>query len=83
MAQPTQPNQAKKAMSGISAQRSPLRRPPLAIPAAADYLGISIRHTRRLISERKVTSYRVGGRVLLDPNDLDQLLIDNRREAIR
>jgi excisionase family DNA binding protein len=59
------------------------RRPPLAIPAAADYLGTTVRHVRRLIAERRVTSYRLGGRVLLNPDDLDELLARSRREAVR
>ena len=58
-----------------------LRRPPLGIPESAEYLGTSVRHIRRLISERRVTSYKLGGRVLLNPNDLDELLVKGRREA--
>jgi excisionase family DNA binding protein len=59
------------------------RRPPLGIPEAAEYLGTSVRHLRRLIAERRVVSYRLGGRVLLSPDDLDQLLTSGRREARR
>jgi excisionase family DNA binding protein len=64
-------------------RRHPERRSPLNIPGAAEYLGTSARHVRRLIAERRVASYRLGGRVLLSPDDLDELLARSRREAIR
>jgi excisionase family DNA binding protein len=66
---------------GDSMTSTPARRPPLGIPEAAEYLGTSVRHLRRLIAERRVVSYRLGGRVLLSPDDLDQLLTSGRREA--
>ncbi len=59
------------------------RRAPLNVPKAAEYLGISQRHIRRLIAEQRVASYRVGGRVLLNPDDLDELFESGRREALR
>ena len=62
-------------------RRHPERRPPLDIPASAQYLGTSVRHVRRLVGERRVASYRLGGRVLIDPDDLDELLARSRREA--
>lgn len=64
-------------------QRNPERRSPLDVPGAAEYLGTSPRHVRRLIAERRVASYRLGGRVLLSPDDLDELLERSRREAVR
>ena len=33
------------------------RRPPLNVDEAADYLGISVRFVRRLVSERRITFY--------------------------
>ena len=65
------------------ASASSTRRPPLDIPAASEYLGTTVRHVRRLIAERRVASYRLGGRVLLSPDDLDELLAKGRREALR
>jgi len=62
-------------------QERRVRRPPLDVPGSAEYLGTSVRHVRRLVAERRVASYRLGGRVLLDPDDLDDLLARSRREA--
>ena len=64
-------------------RRHPERRPPVGVPEAAKYLGTSVRHLRRLIAERRVASYRLSGRVLLDLDDLDELLARGRREASR
>jgi excisionase family DNA binding protein len=67
-----------------SSVRSQSERPaPLDIPCAAAYLGTSVRHVRRLVAERRLTSYRLGGKVLLSPDDLDRLLERGRREALR
>ncbi|MGD0985697.1 MAG: excisionase family DNA-binding protein [Acidimicrobiales bacterium] len=75
---------AKNSASMAPRENNPRkRRPPLRIPAAAEYLGTTDRHVRRLIAERRITSYRLGGRVLLSPDDLDELLARSRREAIR
>lgn len=59
------------------------RRPPLRIPAAAQYGGLTPRHLRRLVHERRIASTRVGGIVLIDPDDIDRLLEAGRREAVR
>jgi excisionase family DNA binding protein len=70
-------------LSNRAERRHPERRSPLGVPDAADYLGTSVRHVRRLIAERRVASYRLGGRVLLSPDDLDELLARSRRDALR
>lgn len=54
----------------------------LSVPEAAEYLGLSERHIRRLVQERRVSHYKVGGRLVFDPHDLDELLNKSRREAL-
>ncbi len=56
-------------------------RPPLDVREAAEYLGTSERHVRRLISERRLSYALVGGKVRLLPDDLDALLAAGRVEA--
>ena len=56
------------------------RRPPLPIPAAAEYAGTNVRHIRQLVSGRVLPSTKLGGKVLIAPDDIDALLAANRRE---
>ena len=53
------------------------RRPPLNVYEAADYLGISVRFVRRLVSERRIAFLKVGRYVRFDPEVLDQFLTDS------
>jgi excisionase family DNA binding protein len=59
------------------------RRQPerLALPEAASWLGITERHLRRLVQERRVSHHKLGGRLVFDLRDLDELLASSRREA--
>ena len=50
---------------------------------AAEWLGITPRHLRRLVAERKVSHYRIGGRLIFAVPDLEALLARSRREALR
>lgn len=50
----------------------------LDVEAAARYLGITQRHVRRLIHERRVPYVKIGNRVRLDPDDLDEFIADHR-----
>ena len=45
---------------------------------AADYLGTSVRHIRRLVSDHELSRYKVGGRNRFADVDLDAWL-DGRR----
>jgi excisionase family DNA binding protein len=47
---------------------------------AADYLGTSARHLRRLVSDHQLSHYKVGGRIRFADVDLDAWL-DGRRVA--
>jgi excisionase family DNA binding protein len=50
---------------------------------AAEWLGITPRHLRRLVAERRVSHFRIGGRLIFAVPDLEALLARSRREALR
>lgn len=59
-------------------------RPPVGFQEAAQYIGTSERHIRRLVSERRIPHVRVGGtRIKFDLDTLDQWLIASRVEAVK
>jgi excisionase family DNA binding protein len=39
------------------------------------------RHLRRLIAEHRIPSYRIGGKVLVDVAEVDELVAASRRDA--
>lgn len=43
----------------------------LTVDQAADRLGMSVRHVRRLVAERQIGHHRLGRAVRLHPADLD------------
>jgi excisionase family DNA binding protein len=51
----------------------------LTIDQLAQRLGITVRHVRRLVAERRVPYYKVGRLVRFDPNEIDEWLRDRRR----
>lgn len=56
-----------------------LREPKQAI---AEVPWLSRRYLTRLIQERRIPSYRIGGKVLVDLADLEKLVADGRREVM-
>jgi excisionase family DNA binding protein len=55
--------------------RTATRRRLQSITSAADYLNVSTRTVRRLISSGRLTGYRVGNRIIrIDPAELDAML---------
>jgi excisionase family DNA binding protein len=46
------------------------------------YTGLGERYIRRLRSERKIPCVRIGGRLLFDPDDLDDLIEQHRQPAV-
>ncbi len=58
------------------------RRPLLDTREAGSYTGLGERYMRRLRAERKIPCIRIGGRLLFDPDDLDDLIEQNRQPAI-
>jgi excisionase family DNA binding protein len=66
----------------MSLSSSPTRTTRMNLAQAAEYLGTSERHVRRLVQERRVTYIKLGGRLVFDSRDLDELLSRARREAV-
>lgn len=58
------------------------RRPLLDIRGAGAYTGLGERYIRRLRADRSVPCVRIGGRLLFDPDDLDELIERHREPAI-
>lgn len=48
---------------------------------AAAYLGTSVRHVRRLVSDHELSRYKVGGRNRFADVDLDRWLDERRVEG--
>ena len=58
------------------------RRPLLDIRGAATSTGLGERYIRRLRADRSISCIRIGGRLLFDPYDLDELIERHREPAI-
>jgi excisionase family DNA binding protein len=50
----------------------------LTVEQAAERLGMSVRHVRRLLAERRVAYHRLGRAVRLHPTDLDAYVAATR-----
>ncbi len=53
----------------------------LSVGEAAPILGVSVFMVRALIRRRELPYYRVGRRIVLDPEDLERYLRQHRVEA--
>ncbi len=53
----------------------------LSVEEAAPILGVSVFMVRALIRRRELPHYRVGRRIVLDPDDLERYLRQHRVEA--
>jgi len=51
--------------------------------AAADYINSTYRHIERLWSERRITGYRIGGKIRFKKSDLDEFIESGRLERLR
>lgn len=56
-------------------------RPPLSVPEAAEYLGVSERWMRRAVAERRLRYIKTGKFVRFRPDDLDAWMDANTVEA--
>ena len=56
-------------------------RPPVDLAGAADYLGTTPRHVRRLVTERRIPYVKIGRFTRLDPDDLDEWISAHRIEV--
>ena len=66
--------------AGVAPREHDVRR--LDVLAAADYLGVTVRHLRQLVFERRLAHFKVGRRLVFDTVDLDVFLAGNRRDAV-
>lgn len=57
------------------------RRPLLDIAGAAAYLGVSVRHIRRLVAEKRIPHIKWGSILHFDPDELDRWIDGWRRPA--
>jgi len=56
-------------------------RPLLDIAGAANYLGVSVRHIRRLVAEKRIPYVKWGSILHFDPDELDGWIDGWRRPA--
>ncbi|MBW3643351.1 MAG: helix-turn-helix domain-containing protein [Actinobacteria bacterium] len=54
------------------------RRPLMDLPTVAKYLGVSERHIRRLVQERRIPFIKWGHRLRFDPDEIDSW-VDTKR----
>jgi len=55
------------------------RRQLIDLQEAAEFLGTTVRHLRRLVGGRAIPHYKVGGKVRFDEGELERWLDDRRR----
>lgn len=60
-----------------------MRRPLLTVPMAGAYTGLGERYIRRLRAERRIPCFRIGGRIMFDPDDLDVFIEQHREPPLR
>ena len=54
-------------------------RPLLDIAGVADYLGVTVRHIRRLVAERRIPYIKWGSHLHFDPAEIDSWVDGHRR----
>jgi excisionase family DNA binding protein len=59
------------------------RRPLMDLPTVAKYLGVSERHIRRLVQERRIPFIKWGHPLRFDPDEIDAWLDTMRHPAQR
>jgi len=55
------------------------RRPLLDINGVAEYLGVTVRHIRRLVAERRIPYIKWGSQLHFDPDEIDAWVERHRR----
>jgi excisionase family DNA binding protein len=65
-----------------SVPRTNARDPLLDVDGVAEALGVTSRHIRRLVAERRIPFFKVGKFVRFDPGELD-LWLDQQRVELR
>jgi len=54
----------------------------LSIKQAAEYSSLSQRFLYEIVAKREIRSYKIGKRIVLDSQDLDQYIMQGVREPI-
>ena len=57
-------------------------RPLMEIDQVAEYLGVSVRHIRRLVAEQRIPYIKWGSKLHFDPDEIDAW-IDEHRQPVR
>jgi excisionase family DNA binding protein len=57
------------------------RRSLLDINGVAEYLGVTVRHIRRLVAERRIPFVKWGSILHFDPDEIDAWIDQHRRPA--
>lgn len=57
-------------------------RPLMEIDKTAEYLGVSVRHVRRLVAEGRIPYIKWGSKLHFDPDELDAW-VDEHRHPVR
>ena len=65
-----------------SVPRRNVRDPLLDVDGVAEALGVTSRHIRRLVAERRIPFFKVGKFVRFDPGELD-VWLDQQRVELR
>lgn len=55
------------------------RRPLLDINGVAEYLGVTVRHIRRLVAEGRIPYIKWGSHLHFDPDEIDAWIDEHRR----
>ena len=58
-------------------------RPLMEIDQIAEYLGVSVRHIRRLVAEQRIPYIKWGSKLHFDPEDIDAWVDQHRRPVRR
>lgn len=59
------------------------RRPLLSIAEVADWLGVDVRHVRRLVQERRIPFIKWGHLLRFDPDEIEAWLAHHTVGALR
>lgn len=57
------------------------RRPLLSVGEVADWLGVNVRHIRRLVDERRIPFIKWGHLLRFDPDEIEAWIAQHRIEA--
>jgi len=59
------------------------RRPLMSIAEVADWLGVTVRHVRRLVAERRIPFIKWGHLLRFDPDEIEAWIAQHHVRATR